>query len=68
MGFSSGGNVLLMAEQLIKKNADVMGARNLGMKLANNSLMKNPEPNFLRAQTEAQTEVVDRCSFYRKAK
>jgi hypothetical protein len=45
-----------MAEQLIKKNTEAIGARNLGMKLMNNSLIGNPQLNVLKAKTEFQTE------------
>ena len=57
-----------MAEQFTKKNADAMGARSLGIRLVNNSLMKNPKTNFLQTETEVQTEVLDRRSFYKEAK
>jgi len=30
--------------------------------------MKNPETNFLQTETEVQTEVLDRRSFYKEAK
>jgi hypothetical protein len=46
-----------MAEQLTRMNTDVAGARNLGIKLVNNSLMKNPEPDFLQTKTTVQTKV-----------
>jgi len=46
-----------MAEQLIKMNTDVTGARNLGIKLVNNSLMKSPEPDFLQTKAVVQTKV-----------
>jgi hypothetical protein len=41
-----------MAEQLIKKHKDAMGASNLGMELVNNSLIRNPHLNVLHGKAK----------------